>query len=253
MHSATDQFRDAIRSAGLIPPDMIEPDGKLHRFASNGKNGDDAGWYALHGDGIPAGTFGDWRNGFSQTWRADIGRKLTPAEGAAHRAKVEAMQRERDDDKAKTKREAKAKAAAIWNSATAASDNHAYLIRKQIKSSGARTYKGALVIPMHSDGEIQSLQFINADGIKKFLTGGQVKGCFFIVGNFANAAALCIAEGFATAATIHEATGLPVVAAPNAARMARASGLMWIFVRSVVFISCLPSAKWLAPACIRPD
>jgi putative DNA primase/helicase len=44
-----DQFRDAIRSAGLNPPGVIEPDGKLYRFASNGKHGDDAGWYVSHG------------------------------------------------------------------------------------------------------------------------------------------------------------------------------------------------------------
>ena len=92
MRDAIDQFRAAIQSAGLIPPDMIEPDGKLHRFASNGARGDDAGWYALHGDGIPAGSFGDWRSGQSQTWRADIGRTPTPGEEAAHRAKVGAEQ-----------------------------------------------------------------------------------------------------------------------------------------------------------------
>ena len=60
MHDALEQFRDAIRGAGLIPPDAIEADGELHRFASNGQRGDDAGWYALHDDGIPAGSFGDW-------------------------------------------------------------------------------------------------------------------------------------------------------------------------------------------------
>lgn len=87
----TEQFRDAIRTAGLEPPDVIETDGKLRRFASNGKRGDDAGWYVLHGDGIPAGSFGDWRTGVSQSWRADIGRALTPSEEAAHRAKMEAM------------------------------------------------------------------------------------------------------------------------------------------------------------------
>jgi putative DNA primase/helicase len=38
-----EQFRDAIRSAGLEPPDGIEADGNLHRFPSNGKRGDDAG------------------------------------------------------------------------------------------------------------------------------------------------------------------------------------------------------------------
>jgi putative DNA primase/helicase len=49
---APSQFRGAIQAAGLTPPDEIEADGKLRRFASNGKRGDDAGWYSLYGDGI---------------------------------------------------------------------------------------------------------------------------------------------------------------------------------------------------------
>ena len=84
MREATEQFRKAIHSAGLHPPEVIEPDGKLHRFASNGKRSDDAGWYVFHDDGIPAGAFGDWRGGLSETWRADIGRRLSPQEEAAH-------------------------------------------------------------------------------------------------------------------------------------------------------------------------
>src|SRR5262245_55008201 len=80
MRAATEQFRDAIRAAGLKPPEVIEPDGKLHRFASNGVRGDDAGWYVFHEDGISAGRFGCWRTGLSQMWRSDIGRKLTADE-----------------------------------------------------------------------------------------------------------------------------------------------------------------------------
>ena len=87
---ATIQFREAIKSAGLVPPEVIQSDGKLHRFASNGDRGDHAGWYTLHSDGIPAGAFGDWRTGISETWQCDIGRTLTPVEEAAHRAKVDA-------------------------------------------------------------------------------------------------------------------------------------------------------------------
>ena len=48
-------FREAIHTAGLTPPEVIEADGRLHRFASNGRRGDDAGWYVFHVDGIPAG------------------------------------------------------------------------------------------------------------------------------------------------------------------------------------------------------
>jgi putative DNA primase/helicase len=219
MINATAQFRDAIQAAGLIPPDVIEPDGKLHRFASNGKHGDDAGWYSLHGDGIPAGSFGDWRNGLSQTWRADIGRKLTPAEDAAHRAKVEAMRRERDAEIARERAAAVDKAVVIWNAAKPAPADHAYLLAKRIKASGARLHGDALVIPMRDGGATHSLQFIGPDGGKRFLTGGRVTCCYFSIGNPKGAAALCIAEGFATGATIHEATGYPVAVAFNAGNL----------------------------------
>ena len=176
MRDAIDQFRSAIQSAGLIPPDMIEPDGKLHRFASNGTRGDDAGWYALHGDGIPAGSFGDWRSGQSHTWRADLGRTPTPAEDAAHRAKVEAMRRERAAEKAREQTAAARKAATMWEAAKPAPQNHPYLIRKGIKPSGARLHNDALVIPVRSGGEIHSLQIIGPYGDKRFLTGGRVAG-----------------------------------------------------------------------------
>lgn len=220
------QFRDAIQAAGLIPPADIEADGKLRRFSSNGKKADDAGWYLLHDDGIPAGSFGDWRTGIMQTWRADIGRTLTPAEEAAHRAKVETMRREREAEEARRKSEAKAKAAAIWQKGEPATGDYPYLTRKGIKASGAKLYNDALLIPMRADGDIHSLQFIGPDGDKRFLTGGRVKGCYFSIGNPKDAAALCIAEGFATGATIHETTGYPVAVAFNAGNVGPVAKVM---------------------------
>ncbi len=219
MFEPNQQFRDAIQAAGLTPPDVIEADGKLRRFSSNGKRGDGAGWYLLFSDGIPAGCFGDWRTGFTQTWRADIGRTLTPAEEAAHRDKAQAMRREREVEEARRKAEAQTRAAAIWKAAPPAPDNHAYLARKGIKVHGVRLHKGALLIPMRADGKIHSLQFIGGDGEKRFLTGGRVAGCYFSIGDTRGAAALCIAEGFATGATIHQATGYPVAVAFNAGNL----------------------------------
>ena len=93
--SELEQFRDAIRSAGLEPPDIIVADGKLRRFASNGKRGDDAGWYVLYGDGIPAGSFGDWRTGISaimasRHWpRSQSSRRIrAPGESRSHAART---------------------------------------------------------------------------------------------------------------------------------------------------------------------
>jgi putative DNA primase/helicase len=92
LHDALEHFRNAIANAGLNPPDTIEADGALHRFASNGKRSDLAGWYVLHGDGVPAGAFGCWRSGLAENWRADIGRTLTNAE----RERMESMRRQRE-------------------------------------------------------------------------------------------------------------------------------------------------------------
>ena len=72
---------------------------------------------------------------------------------------------------------------------------------------------------MRADGALHSLQFISEDGGKRFLSGGRVVGCYFSIGQTQDAAALCIAEGFATGATIFEATGYPVAVAFNAGNL----------------------------------
>ncbi len=238
MRDVTEQFRDAIKSAGLIPPDMIESDGRLHRFGSIGKRGDNAGWYALHGDGVPAGSFGDWRTGIHETWRADIGRKLTSAEEAAHRARIETIRQEREAEKARVQAEAANKARAIWDAAKPAPADHPYLVRKGIKPSGARLHNDALVIPMRAGGEIHSLQFIGPDGDKRFLTGGSVAGCYFSIGNPKGAEALCVAEGYATGATVHEATGYPVAVAFNAGNLALVARAMRERFADIPLIIC---------------
>jgi putative DNA primase/helicase len=210
-----EEFGHAIRTAGMEPPTEIIADGKIHRFASNGKRNDDAGWYVYHGDGIAAGAFGDWRTGISETWRADIGRTLTPAEEAAHRSRVEAMRRQRKAEERRRHADSAKRAEVILKMALPAPGDHPYLLRKGIKAHGAKLHDGALVIPIRDDAALHSLQFIDADGEKQFLTGGRVAGCYFAIGNPNGAAALCIAEGFATGATIREATGYPVAVAFN--------------------------------------
>jgi phage/plasmid primase-like uncharacterized protein len=92
---ASSDFCSAIRAGGLEAPEAVEPDGRLHRFSTNGKRAHDAGWYVLFGDGVPAGAFGCWRSGIRGTWRADIGRRLSPEEGMALRQLVARLVSER--------------------------------------------------------------------------------------------------------------------------------------------------------------
>jgi putative DNA primase/helicase len=125
---------------------------------------------------------------------------------AAHRVRVEAIRREREAEDAMRKVEARENAAAIWQAAGTAPEDHPYLVKKGIKTHGLRVHDGALVIPMCDGPELHSLQFIGPEGDKRFLSGGRVSGCYLPIGK--PGGTLCIAEGYATAASIHEATGL---------------------------------------------
>ena len=206
-------------SRGIAAPDDLRADGKLHRCdTEGGKRGKGDGAYILHLDGVPAGGFENWRDGRGwQAWKADTGRTFTAEERAAYRARMEAAHQQREADKAKRHAEAAKRAAAIW--AASKPGPHAYLERKGIEAHGARVYKGALVVRVHdADGVIHSLQFIAEDGGKRFLTGGRVDGCYCAIGETA-AGAICIAEGFATGASIRAATGYPVAVAFNAGNL----------------------------------
>ncbi|MCG7993208.1 MAG: DUF3987 domain-containing protein [Candidatus Thiodiazotropha lotti] len=218
MNDALSQFRDAIRAAGLEPPDVIEP-GKLHRFPGVGKrNGNTAGWCKLFDDGL-GGCFGDWSSGSTENWQAKRDKPFSQSERAAFMRRVEEARKHAEAERQQQYADAAERASSIWNTATTANNDHPYLVRKGIKANGARLHQGALVIPVRSGGELHSLQFIAEDGSKRFLSGGRISGGYFSIGTVQGADALCIAEGFATGATIHQATGYPVAVAFNAGNL----------------------------------
>lgn len=216
-HGVIDQFRAAIASAGLTPPGTIEADGKLHRFAADGRRGDDSGYYTLHLDGVPAGMFGCWRAGIKETWHARGARKHTPEELRAFRERMEAMRRQRQADEAERQRSTADWARRIWRDSTPAPADHPYLARKAVKSYGLRASGDDLLVPMATGGEIVNLQRITGDGEKKFLPGGRVSGCYFAIGKPDNL--LCIVEGYATGASVREATGAAVAVAFSAGNL----------------------------------
>lgn len=61
-----------------------------------------------------------------------------------------------------------------------------------------------------------TIQCIKPDGTKRFLKGGQTKGCYYRIDG---ALPALVAEGFATAATVHHATGRAVYVAFSAGNM----------------------------------
>ncbi|EBV1499157.1 DNA primase [Salmonella enterica subsp. enterica serovar Moroto] len=83
------------------------------------------------------------------------------------------------------------------------------------KTGGVTFRTGDVVVPLYDDtGVLVNLQLINADGLKRTLKGGQVKGaCHIIEGKKQAGKRLWIAEGYATALTVHHLTGETVMVA----------------------------------------
>ncbi|CAH3911239.1 primase-helicase zinc-binding domain-containing protein [Citrobacter freundii] len=104
---------------------------------------------------------------------------------------------------------------------------NAYLTRKgfpgrecpvltAMHKTGGVTYRaGDVVVPLYDDsGALVNVQLINADGLKRTLKGGQVKGARHILDGKKEAGKrLWIAEGYATALTVHHLTGETVMVA----------------------------------------
>jgi phage/plasmid primase-like uncharacterized protein len=221
-----------MRAAGLEPPEEIHFDGKIHRFRSGTKgspgHGDKPGWYLVFGDGIPAGRFGCWRAGMEITWRADVGRKLTEFEEMAHARRINESKVLREAAQERQRQVASETVEKIWLSGVAAHPDHPYLKRKGIQTHGVRTTgDGRLMVPLYDqDGTLSTLQYIDEQGGKLYHPGGQTGGKFWMLGTMDEPGTLFVAEGFATAATIHEATDRPVVVSYSASNLVPVTGTL---------------------------
>ena len=95
-----------------------------------------------------------------------------------------------------------------------------YCTAKGIRKHSARVYgKNTLFIPIYEGYELVSWQYIYSDGTKRFPFGGKKMGCFHIIGDIKPDKPVALCEGFATGASIHEATGLPVIVAFDAGNL----------------------------------
>ncbi|NDY90145.1 DUF927 domain-containing protein [Ideonella livida] len=115
-----------------------------------------------------------------------------------------------------------------------------YLVRKGVQAHGVRTLAdGTVLVPVRNPaGELVNLQRIapqrptpeqEAKGAreKRFLPGGRKTGCFHLLGleclpdagHDVLVPVVLVAEGYATAASLYESTGLPVAVAWDAGNL----------------------------------
>ncbi len=119
----------------------------------------------------------------------------------------------REHEEERNRAKARNKANHIWEQSTEAPTDHPYLLSKKVQSHGLKLSRRKLIVPLYDQNQIlQSLQFINPDGDKKFLVGGRIKSCYYQIGG-APDKIIYVAEGFATAATVNEVTGSAVAVA----------------------------------------
>lgn len=236
-----ERFSNAIQLAGITPPADIEADGRLHRFSTSGKTNDKAGWYVLYPDGVMAGAFGCWRNDINQTWCSRDYKTFSQAEKEEYGVRLIQIRAERERDEKQRHEGACQRASQIWEKSNQVT-SHPYLTNKQVKAYDIREYKGSLVVPVCDEGVIQSLQFIKANGFKRFLTGSRKKNCYFTIGKVTNV--ICICEGYATAASIYEATEYMTTVAFNTGNLKAVGSIIKERFPDAKLIFCADDDAW---------
>lgn len=214
-----DGFIAALRATGLLVQ-SVATDGRLRRVRAEGDgSGQRSGWYVLHAGPPMAGAYGNWKTGASEQWRDGNDDCLSALERAQLEAAMRRAQRQQQADRARRQGAARQQAVARWRRACAACEQHPYLAAKGVGTHGLRQADGLLLVPMRDgDGRLWSLQTIAADGSKRFQAGGRKRGLYYAIGRQVTDV-VCIAEGYATAASIHEATGYPTAVAFDAGNL----------------------------------
>jgi putative DNA primase/helicase len=210
---------------GGAPEKLYETGKSLIRFRTTGSSL--SGWARVtrvkYGRGKESYviTYGDWRTGEHYEWHSQ--EPSTSGEKEAFDQELRQIKEAQQREEQARHLVAKGKAERLWRRSRAATTDNPYLQRKNVQPHSARTGWGGLsdvlFVPLcDAEWKIWNLQFIQPDGGKRFLKGGRVSGLFHPFGtreDFERGKAILVCEGWATGATLHEATGLPVAAAMN--------------------------------------
>ncbi|MBB8370075.1 DNA primase [Escherichia coli] len=220
------EFAQVLENAGLVIQGLPQMDGAIHRVATrDDKKGAKSGAYKAYLDGRPAGWYRDYRSADDSptNWVFSGGEQHDPLARLHLRAFA---QQQRDDNARKLQQQynKQARYARSYINGLPQATAHEYLTRKGIRAApGVRlNNKNELVIPFSNGrGEIRSYQRIPVTGGKdaRILKDSEKTGNWFTFGTPENDRPLLFAEGYATAASLHEATGLPVLMTVDAGNM----------------------------------
>lgn len=222
-----------MQLAGLVVEGLEV--GKLRRCKVEGDR-EKRGWYNMHelrlddGGTVLVGSFGVWRGSDSNTQKIDLaawlkGQKrepLTEEQRSAMKARIEEDRKVAERIRKASAAKAAMKAQHAWTMMLREGDSP-YLQRKGVQAHGVRFSRNGkeVIVPMlDTSGRIHGLQRIYPDKSKgrdkDFWPAGLAKlGHFFQMGPQPTSV-LLIAEGYATAASLFEASGWPTFVAWDA-------------------------------------
>ena len=208
-------IQEKMLEFNITPPTEIISDGKIHRFKNDGDDNKNS-WYVAHDNGkFQSGAFGCWKLDVSEKFCSIEHTHLTTKQKQRYAKQLAEQKHIAELEKIKQQGYVQEQVNERFNcSITKGINAHPYLQNKDVKSYGLRTDNSLLLVPMFNiDGEIASIQTISITGAKFYTKGGRVKGCFFPIGTPEDILILC--EGYATGASIHEATSEPVAVCFN--------------------------------------
>lgn len=234
---------DFMRQHHYLPDKLKWSGGGFHRFkVGSDTNREAAGFVKVFREGKGA-IFGDFKSGDKFDWHAEETRGFSPAEHKAHCREVEQARQEAQRELDKSRSAASGKAAELYVKAGNARANHPYLLKKRINPYGDIRQSGRkLLVPVRMDDRLASLQFIAEDGTKQFLSGGETKGGFCLLG--LPRGLICIAEGYATACSIHEASGHAVAVAFTAGNLLSVAEVLRARYSEATLIICADNDQW---------
>ena len=215
----TGQVLEEMKRHGL-EPGSINWTGRIVRFSVDGSSRKKDGWYVAYPDAPQNVRFGDWKNGVDALWTASRDSNLSDHDAAELREEWAKAKRQREADIKASHDRAAVRYNRVWSNAPECHE-HPYLTSKGVKGHGLRAVGKRLIVPMKSivTGEVRSLQIITHD-FKRFAKGGEVIGGYCLLGEAPTGKErILVAEGYATAATLHEATKLPVIVAFTAGNL----------------------------------
>ena len=253
-----DEFARQLEAHGLrLESGHPIMDGQWHRLKVDGDRTGKSGAYIGHLDGVPRGTVKNFKTGQETNWTAkDAVVKSVPSSLDIERAKAAAEAKQKASynqaaDAAKLvlskaqpaknhpyldKKDVAAHGLYIvpdksvvnldnTNLAIANDWREAKAMRESFKAAGIEKQvltKGDLIVPaINEHGDLRTFQMIsgNDGSFKSFVKGGEKSGSYYVIGDLNNAKDVIIAEGYATAATLHEKTAKPVVVAFDAGNL----------------------------------